>query len=243
MTVSGVEVSLDNNSWALILEQSMLVLIIIARWLMPKGDLTREQLSALLLNYLGTASDVVDFFSVLSEEQSLLTDMIFVFTIMSVWSWSMIQFIFVVTYTKSDDAPASAAAGNQVAPSDADVEEGSGAEQKQGCARLRSLLHGFVASEMWSIFVSIALQDGPFVVVRLTCIFYWNIRTYTNYFFAFKNFMMLVLQIYRIVAVYQQHADSSSAEERSPIRKKDYEKPAAEAAHSTHSTHHDSLWL
>ena len=53
---------LTNDWWTLLLEQSMLVLIIIARWLMPKGDMNRDQLSALLLFYLGTASDILDFF-------------------------------------------------------------------------------------------------------------------------------------------------------------------------------------
>lgn len=70
ISLGGLSVSYD--WWTTVLEQSMLVLIIIARWLMPKGELSREQLSALLLYYLGTASDLVDFFSVLSEDDSKL---------------------------------------------------------------------------------------------------------------------------------------------------------------------------
>ena len=232
VSARGVAVSIDNNSWALLLEQSMLVLIIVARWLMPKGELTREQLSGLLLSYLGTASDVVDFFSVLSENNELLKDMIFVFTIMSVWTWSMMQFNFVVTYTKAGQP----IGGNKVEPSDSDVEQVS-VQPKRGCARARTLLHGFVASELWSIFVSIVMQDGPYVVVRLTCIFYWNIRTYTNYFFTFKNFMMLVLQIYRIVAVYQQNQEKKG-EEHAPITQNN------NAKQNTNNTgENNKLWL
>ena len=45
INVQSVKVKLSSNTWALLLEQSMLVLIIIARALMPKGDLSKDQLS------------------------------------------------------------------------------------------------------------------------------------------------------------------------------------------------------
>lgn len=50
ITVNSVSVELDSDAWTLLLEQSMLVLIIAARWLMPKGDLSKEQLSGSLEN-------------------------------------------------------------------------------------------------------------------------------------------------------------------------------------------------
>ena len=31
-------------------------------WMLPKGDLTRDQLSQLLLVYIGTAADIIEFF-------------------------------------------------------------------------------------------------------------------------------------------------------------------------------------
>ena len=46
--VNNLNVRINSNTWALLLEQSMLVLIIGARWLMPKGELTKEQLSGML---------------------------------------------------------------------------------------------------------------------------------------------------------------------------------------------------
>ena len=42
---NDLKVGLSKDIFTLVLEQSMLVVIIIARWLMPKGDLTRDQLS------------------------------------------------------------------------------------------------------------------------------------------------------------------------------------------------------
>ena len=46
------------------------------------------------------------------------------------------------------------------------------------------------------------MQDGPFFIIRLISIFYYNILTYTNYFFAAKNALILALQMYRIVSIY-----------------------------------------
>ena len=191
----------------------------------------RHVVSGLLLSYLGTASDVVDFFSVLAEEEKLLKNLLFVFTILSVWSWSMIQFVFVVTMTKTQDADENkndtvkAASLNRVSPHASssssrqpssehahndrqhppvivvDDADDAGQRLKTGCAATRSMCHGFVESELWSIFVAVVLQDGPYVIVRLACVFYWNIRTYTNYFFTAKNCIMLSLQVYRMVAL------------------------------------------
>ena len=64
------------------------------------GDLSREQLSSLLLTYLGTASDIVDFMSLLMEP-SVSDNAPFLYAILFCWTWSLLQFPFVVTSTKS----------------------------------------------------------------------------------------------------------------------------------------------
>ena len=43
----------------LIFELGLIIVIILGRWLMPRGKLTRDQLSALLIGYVGTAADIV----------------------------------------------------------------------------------------------------------------------------------------------------------------------------------------
>ena len=179
----------------------MMILLIVARWLMPKGDMTRDQLSGLLLYYLGTASDIVDFFSVLSEGDVLLLNTTFVYTILLAWAWSMCQFMFVVTMTVSSDDP----------PPSVDVEAGgrkkflNPEERLSWWQRFKKKLISILASEAWAIVISMIMQDGPFAAIRLTCLFYWNIRTYTNYFFTFKNVLILCLQVYRLVAVYEEY--------------------------------------
>ncbi|CAF2399756.1 unnamed protein product [Rotaria sp. Silwood2] len=59
----------------------------------------------------------------------------------------------------------------------------------------------FLRSEMWSILVTLSLQDGPFFAVRLIAINVYHVRSFLTYFFTFKNFLILILQTYRIAAI------------------------------------------
>lgn len=52
------------NNWILGLHQALLVLLIVGKWLMPnEGGLTRDELSQLLLIFVGTAADILEFTS------------------------------------------------------------------------------------------------------------------------------------------------------------------------------------
>jgi len=59
---------LSADQWIRTLEQILLLLLIVGRWLLPKGKLTHDQLSQLLLVYIGTAADIVEFFEAFKEE-------------------------------------------------------------------------------------------------------------------------------------------------------------------------------
>jgi hypothetical protein len=59
----------------------------------------------------------------------------------------------------------------------------------------------FLRSEIWSILVTLILQDGPFFAVRLLAISVYHVRSFLTYFFTFKNFLILVFQTYRIAAI------------------------------------------
>lgn len=51
-----------------LLEQLLLLLLILGRWILPKGELTHDQLSELLLVYIATAADIVEFFDAFKED-------------------------------------------------------------------------------------------------------------------------------------------------------------------------------
>jgi hypothetical protein len=56
-------------------------------------------------------------------------------------------------------------------------------------------------SEIWSILVTLSLQDGPFLAIRLVAIIVYHARSFLTYFFTFKNFLILLLQTYRIASI------------------------------------------
>ena len=65
----GVNIPLDLAGWALAMEQALLFILILGRWFMPKGNITKNQLSQILLVYIGMAADIMELFEVFKEEQ------------------------------------------------------------------------------------------------------------------------------------------------------------------------------
>jgi len=59
---------LNSEELVRLLEQLILLFLILGRWMLPKGDLTHDQLSQLLLVYIGTAADIVEFFDAFKED-------------------------------------------------------------------------------------------------------------------------------------------------------------------------------
>lgn len=52
------------NDWILGLHQVLLILLILGKWLLPLGGgVTRDELSQLLLIFVGTAADILEFTS------------------------------------------------------------------------------------------------------------------------------------------------------------------------------------
>nr|KAG5687473.1 hypothetical protein BaRGS_030478 [Batillaria attramentaria]KAG5703834.1 hypothetical protein BaRGS_031468 [Batillaria attramentaria] len=49
----------DLDTWVLVVEELMLYLMILGRWLLPRGEVGREQLSQLLFAFIGIASDIM----------------------------------------------------------------------------------------------------------------------------------------------------------------------------------------
>ncbi|XP_021799120.1 transmembrane protein 26 isoform X2 [Papio anubis] len=79
--------------WTLGLHQTFLLMLIIGRWLLPIGvGITRDQLSQLLLMFVGTAADILEFTSETLEEQNVRNSPALVYAILVIWTWSMLQF-------------------------------------------------------------------------------------------------------------------------------------------------------
>ncbi|XP_004406208.1 PREDICTED: transmembrane protein 26 [Odobenus rosmarus divergens] len=164
--------------WTLGLHQTFLLMLIIGRWLLPiGGGITRDQLSQLLLMFVGTAADILEFTSETLEEQNVRNSPALVYAILVIWTWSMLQF------------PLDLAVQHVVCP-------------------LSVAMRGFpsfffcqYSADLWNIGISIFIQDGPFLVVRLILMTYFKVINQMLVFFAAKNFLVVVLQLYRLVVL------------------------------------------
>ncbi|XP_002756382.1 transmembrane protein 26 isoform X1 [Callithrix jacchus] len=164
--------------WTLGLHQTFLLMLIIGKWLLPiGGGITRDQLSQLLLMFVGTAADILEFTSETLEEQNVRNSPALVYAILVIWTWSMLQF------------PLDLAVQNVMCPVSV-TEKG-----------FPSLFFCQCSADLWNIGISVFIQDGPFLVVRLILMTYFKVINQMLVFFAAKNFLVVVLQLYRLVVL------------------------------------------
>ncbi|XP_067941583.1 transmembrane protein 26-like [Watersipora subatra] len=59
-------------------------------------------------------------------------------------------------------------------------------------------------SEMWSLFTLLCLDDLSFLLLRLTCMSNFGVRSYNSYFFIGKNILVLLLDVNRIYSLFHE---------------------------------------
>ncbi|XP_074532390.1 transmembrane protein 26-like [Halichoeres trimaculatus] len=179
-----------SNDWILALHQILLILLIVGKWLLPLGGgVTRDELSQLLLIFVGTAADILEFTSeTLSDVKENSPQLVYI--ILAVWTWSMLQFPLHLAVVNSKP----------------DVEDELG-EQKV------SLLTNY-STDMWNIVEALFIQDGPFLVVRLTVMTYFDVFHQMLVFFAIKNFLVVILNFYRLAVICQDFRPSNRGTSR-----------------------------
>ncbi|XP_044731818.1 LOW QUALITY PROTEIN: transmembrane protein 26 [Chrysoperla carnea] len=191
------EINLNTETWVTLIEQFLMLILIIGRWMLPKGDLTRDQLSQLLLVYIGTAADIIEFFDSFKDEK-IASEQLLVMLTLGIWSWSLMQFTVVLTATKSRKSRLSS--------------NGAMNAEIANCCCCNI--------DVWGIALNIILQDAPFLAFRLLIIIHYEIISYMNVFFTCKNTLVILLQLYRLYVVYSENHQPKSSKQRS---KRDFE--------------------
>ncbi|XP_036388597.1 transmembrane protein 26 [Megalops cyprinoides] len=183
-------VQLDPENWAAGLEQTMLIVLVLGRWLMPKGDMSRDQLSQLLMVYVGLGADILDIFDTFKEPE-VKTNRAVILAGLSLFTWALMQFPLVLTQTSPLKAPLAGPGG---AAEDAGGRGGTGGAAGDPCGYCCS-------SEVWSLLLTVGLQDGPFLVYRLYLMVRERVLNQLMIFFTCKNILVVLLEIYRILVV------------------------------------------
>uniref|UniRef100_H2TRB6 Transmembrane protein 26 n=1 Tax=Takifugu rubripes TaxID=31033 RepID=H2TRB6_TAKRU len=174
--VNKMLTSVCSNDWILALHQILLILLIVGKWLLPLGGgVTRDELSQLLLIFVGTAADILEFTSeTLLDIKESSPQLVHI--ILAVWTWSMLQFPLHLA--------------------------GQCAELRSEGLQDESLWHKH-STDIWSIVEVLFIQDGPFLVVRLTVMIYYEVFHQMLVFFAIKNFLVIILNLYRLFVLCQ----------------------------------------
>ncbi|XP_018354157.1 PREDICTED: transmembrane protein 26 [Trachymyrmex septentrionalis] len=177
------DIQISTETWVTLIEQFLMLILIIGRWMLPKGDLTRDQLSQLLLVYIGTAADIIEFFDSFKEDR-IAKEPVLVYLTLGIWAWSLTQFTVVLTATKSRKSRLSS--GSVIRKK---------VRTETSCCSI----------DVWGIALNMILQDGPFLAFRLILIIHYQIVSYMNIFFTCKNTLVILLQLYRLYVVQTEN--------------------------------------
>ncbi|XP_055852850.1 transmembrane protein 26 [Episyrphus balteatus] len=198
---TGIDMpSINVDTWTTLIEQFLMLILIVGRWLLPKGDLTRDQLSQLLLVYIGTAADIIEFFDSYKDD-SIAKIPLLVYLTLGIWSWSLLQFTIVLSATRARRS------------------RGGGPRDNENHDCCNNCCCGI---DIWGIVLNVILQDAPFLTFRLLIIFQYKIINYMNVFFTCKNSLVIVLQLYRLYVVnseFWKARKASKALRKSQINK------------------------
>ncbi|XP_055636170.1 transmembrane protein 26 [Toxorhynchites rutilus septentrionalis] len=188
------EIQLNADTWVTLIEQFLMLVLIIGRWMLPKGDLTRDQLSQLLLVYIGTAADIIEFFDSFKDNK-IANEPVLVQLTLSIWSWSLLQFTIVLSATRARKPRGGGSAVQR--------------EEENHCCNMT-----FCNIDVWGIALNILLQDAPFLTFRLLIIIHYKIITYMNIFFTCKNTLVILLQLYRLYVVHSENRKTARHQRR-----------------------------
>jgi hypothetical protein len=132
---------------------------------------------------MSLASDVIDLLSVL-QEQAIMINMNMVYTALTIYSWSLYQFTLNLV-------------GGLSRTSDSSSELALNVKTSNKRYNNRKSIH----NELWSVLITLVMQDCPFFILRIICVVRFNVFNYSFLFFTFKNGILFAIQIYRIIAI------------------------------------------
>jgi len=163
----------EDVDWIMTFHQLLLFIIVLGRWVLPRGDISRDELSQLLLIFIGTGADIIEFVSETVGDDLIEVCNAKLHLIMwACWSWSLLQFPFVLT---------------------------AFGQKNGGNSRYANERSKFSNPEVWGIFLVLFLQEIPFLAARLYFMYGIKVKTgQTMIFFTCKNGLVILLQLYRL---------------------------------------------
>lgn len=199
------------------LELSLLLLIIVGRWLLPKGVTTRSNLSQLLLVYMSIASDIVDLLTIFNEDEVLGSQRMLLATLI-VLSWSLLQF-----------ATNMSAAGKNTRSTNIDGIRNAIRKRRRRRMFFLYPMQRLFENDTWYLYeLNLMSCSAVQLALRLVAVIKFDVRSYSTLFFTCKNGIILFLQFYRLYAILTENDNpdlgsiyqttSNNEEEQQPRR-------------------------
>ncbi|KAM3921487.1 transmembrane protein 26-like [Leptodactylus fuscus] len=165
-------------------EELTILVLILGRWMMPRGKMSREQLAQLLLLYLALGADILDILE-LMKEPSVKTNKTITVVGLCLFSWAIMQFTLVLTQTWSSSSKTEYDERDHSLP-----------------AVKNCLLSLCCNSEVWRMIIMVSMQDGPFLGYRLYLVSREGVFNESTIFFICKNILSIILQVYMLVVFF-----------------------------------------
>ncbi|KAL4240987.1 hypothetical protein ACF0H5_001769 [Mactra antiquata] len=165
---------IEDTTWIVVLQESLMYLIVFGRWILPRAGVSRVALSDLLLIYLAVASDIMELYAVFDEE-IVQVDRGVTLAVLTIWSISFLQFVPVL------------------------IQKNKHLNMERGHFKRIARACGEHFAEVFNTILSLVIQDGPFLCLRLYLMIRFELVTYSLVFFVLKNFVSVLLLIYRLV--------------------------------------------
>ncbi|XP_039611596.1 transmembrane protein 26-like isoform X2 [Polypterus senegalus] len=181
-----ISITAEEAMWTSGVEQTMMLMLVVGRWLMPRGDLSRAQLYELLLVESALGADILDILDT-SKQSQVETNRAIRVMGLGVFSWSMIQFPLVLTKIEDSDSykyskvPLRDNGKLQVLP------------------KVRTWFRSCISSQVCTLLISLCMQDGPSLVYRLYLLIEKNMKNQMMIFFICQHILLIILQINRII--------------------------------------------
>lgn len=201
-----IYIPLEREVWVQLLQQTMLVTVILGRWILPKGDITRDHLSQLLLVFLAMAADMVELFDTFKENQ-VKYNLRLTCVVLAVWTVSTLQFPLVLT-GRSTRKPRFGSLKRYSTLTLQNISRSSRSSSIYHMDHIYAALGETSFCQLlttdinfWGVLTGTFLQDGPFLGTRLYLLIEHQTISYTMIFFTCKNILVVALQCYRLLVI------------------------------------------
>lgn len=200
-------------------EIGLVVGLIIGRAMAPRGVMSHDQLSSLLLGFVSNSADIIGVFDTFSHETIIYSRTV-THIVLGCFTWSIYQFTFIPYSTtcpkekveakqqpkkikpkrRTKREPSSENLFRQDTDKNAVRTYGSTEMLIQDSAKNQKK-RKFCNIEVVSNLVLLLMHDGPFFILRAVLIFSYNVMSEIHIFFTIKNGMVVLLLVYRLCSL------------------------------------------